>query len=114
MRVGMKKNIFLIMCLLVLNYVRADERVHELELDEEQENVTVQRCENADEFEDFFRPDDEDVDAPRQQKPKLSRMQLVMIRLGVAVALRVENCYDSMCAMYRYLKSWVISEKRKA
>lgn len=122
----MKKNIFLILGIMTSTSLFAHESCNEFELAEldeaqechqkyEQSYETLRSCEESDEFEDFFGGEDEESSAqPRQQKQKPSRIQLAMIRLGIAAALHLESCYNYMRSFYAYLTSWVVRENRKA
>lgn len=115
----MKKNIFLITMLatsspLVLYATTSEADCIEYEMDAEESGTEPVRCDETDEFENFFCTENTCDEAPRVEKAKPSRLQLAMIRLGVAVALRVESCCITLHSFYKYLLSWIGYEKRKA
>ena len=116
----MKKNIFLLILgvtlaqgFVVTAHEQADISIGCV-LAEDHAEDSCRNCEVMDEFEDFFCAENVDDEKPRTEKIKPSRMQLAMIRLGVAIALRVESVYDTLRACYRYAISWMGYEQRKA
>lgn len=108
----MKKNIFLLLGLVLLsggvvfsNLCNQNQSVDQSE---------VYSDEECDEFEVFFGSEEDSPAEPRKEKPKLTPVQLALIRWGTALAVRLENCYDWMKLWYSHIISWVSREKRKA
>ncbi len=67
-----------------------------------------------DDFDDFFGEPTAESVAPKKRKKKWSRLQLFMVQLGVAVALRAQSFCQWLSAVWAYLTSWVIREKEGA
>lgn len=68
------------------------------------------------EFEDFFGVDEEPPSAdgvPRPKKEKLSRLQILMMQMGVSLALVMESVYIWACAVWARAAS-LVKHDRKA
>lgn len=110
----MKKNIFVMLCVILTGslvyqpFLGAQETEEEIVSDEVANDQEEQ-------FDDFFGPSDDLLNQPEQpRKEKWSRARILMVRLGVATALGIQNFYEWLNSTWTYLVSWVKCEERKA
>ena len=110
----MKKNIFVVLCTVVASSLVYQPGVRA----QEQEEIVVHEYDdnqpqNGDEeFEDFFGEEENQPERPR--KEKLSKLRIMMIRLGVAAVLGVQGFYAWLNSAWVYVTSWGTCEERKA
>ena len=69
---------------------------------------------DRDQVEDFFGEPDMSEQATVAKKEKPSKMRLLMIQVGVAIALRTQAVYSWIYSILAYLNSWVTREKKSA